>query len=252
MADFLKAQEKVKKHEGGYQNNPNDRGNYIAVGTKNGRPSYDWAKRKDGKFVSPYGGKVYLVGTKYGVAAPTLANFLGRMITAEEMKNLDYNTVLQLFKTVYWDTIRGDQIKDQSVAEILYDAQIQHSPQAVAKIVSDSIGREIKIPLKAHALDSINGYSNQEELFSKIKTAREKYYKSLNDPSFEKGWLKRLSQYTYSGIKQAVAEVKEAASGAKKVVLENPGLSVAGAIGLTAAAAVAVSALSSSSSNSSK
>ena len=248
MADFLKAQEKVKKHEGGYQNNPKDRGNYIAVGTKNGRPSYDWAKRgKDGKFVSPYGGKVYLVGTKYGVAAPTLANFLGKMITAEEMKNLDYNTVLRLFKTVYWDTIRGDQIQDQSVAEILYDAQIQHSPQAVAKIVSDSLGREVKIPLKAHALESINTFPNQEELFSKIKSSREKYYKSLNDPTFEAGWLKRLSNYTYSGLKEAVAEVKQAASNVKKVVQENPGLSVAGAIGLTAAAAIAVSALSSSS-----
>jgi lysozyme family protein len=222
MADFKIAQAKVKKHEGGYTANPKDLGNWLAV---NGA-KFGWAKKEKGtgKIISPIGGSVILVGTNFGVAAPTLAAWYGRTVTADEMKSLPYATAEKIFKNSFWDLpFKGDQIKDQSLAEIIYDANIQHSPQAVGKILSDSLGTSVKVPLSASVVTAINN-SNAADLFEKIKTARINYYNSLNDPEFAKGWANRIKSYVYSGaqvVKQAAAKATESAK-------SNPGTTVAG------------------------
>ena len=64
MADFNKAHKYIIQEEGGYQDMPNDTGNYT-----------------DG----------VLIGTNYGISADTLKSFLGRTPTKDEMKNLSFD-----------------------------------------------------------------------------------------------------------------------------------------------------------------
>jgi len=225
MADFKAAQKKVKEHEGGYTDNPKDIGNWLAVnGTK-----YAWAKKDKttGQLISPIGGKLILVGTNYGVAAPTLADYYKRPVSKEEMMKLPYSTAELIFKKNFWDIpLKGDKIKDQAIAEIIYDAIIQHSPKALSKILSDSTGKVMSIPLTDAMVDILNT-SNQQTLFEKIKESRKQYYLGLNNPAFEKGWLKRIASFSYTGIQKAAEAVKE-----------NPGTSAGVALLLVAGTAL--------------
>jgi len=226
MADFKIAQQKVKGHEGGYSSDKTDVGNWLAVNGK----KFGWAAKEKGtgKIISPIGGELVFVGTNFGVAAPTLAAWEGRPVTADEMKALTYEKALKIFKNAYWDLpLRGDTIADQSIAEIIYDANIQHSPGGMSKILTEATGQKITIPIDAKEVAIINSFE-PKQLFEKIKTARKNYYIGLKDSVHEKGWLKRLESYTYSGVQAVVEKGKEAVAAAK----ENPGTAVAGVAAL--------------------
>lgn len=107
MAIFQTAYQQVLQHEGGYQSSPKDAGNYV-----NG----------------------VLVGTKYGIAAKTLARFRGTAITANDMKNLQPAEAAQITKAAYWDKMKGDAIKSQAVANQLLDFYF-HVPGYAGKVL---------------------------------------------------------------------------------------------------------------------
>ncbi len=102
MAEFLEAFYLTERHEGGYTKNPADNGNWTS-----GRV-----------------GVGELIGTMFGVSAPLLALFLGRIPTAEEMKSLSIETVKIIFKRFYWNKIKGDNIESQMLANKFYDNSI--------------------------------------------------------------------------------------------------------------------------------
>ena len=205
MADFIIAQDKVKKAEGGYTDNPKDGGNWLDIkGSKTGS-----VKMVGGKPKSKLGGKPVLVGTNFGVAAPTLAAYLNRPITAAEMKAYRYEDALKLYKNSYWKPIGGDTINDQNVADLLYDSIVQHGAGGTGKILSKALGKTIRLPIdnqKASLINSVSG----SELFNKIKDARLAYYETLpNYDTFGKGWLNRMEGLVYSGARAAASAVSE-------------------------------------------
>lgn len=102
MADFLKAYAKTAQSEGGYTAHPTDNGN--------------WTGGRQGSGV--------LIGTNYGVSAPLLCQYLGRRATISDMKNLSHDTVKSLFKKLYWDAVKGDEIINQELAEEFFDDAI--------------------------------------------------------------------------------------------------------------------------------
>ena|SRR3990172_2008728 len=94
MANFDIAQGLVKISEGGFQKNPNDNGN--------------WTRGKKGVGV--------LIGTNWGISAPTLGRYYGRVATEAEMRNLSYETAYEIYKKYYWGIIKGDLINNQKGA----------------------------------------------------------------------------------------------------------------------------------------
>lgn len=105
MASFRKAQKIVGLIEGGYQDDPRDTGNY-------------------------YQGK--LIGTNWGISAPTLASYLGRTPTKSEMINLSRSTAEQILKVNYWFKNHFDRLKNQSLATLIYDGTVNHGAAATA------------------------------------------------------------------------------------------------------------------------
>lgn len=175
MADFRKAQAKVKVFEGGYSNDPRDKGNFV-----------------DGK----------LIGTNHGISAPVLKEWLGRTPTVDDMKNLSYETALQIYKKNYWNPIGGDRINNQSIAELLYDHAVNAGLGNAAKVVSDSLGVKVGIPFTT-TVDRINSHPNQKELFEKIKEARKQHYERLGGYALN-SWLNRLKAITFQDIQNNI------------------------------------------------
>jgi lysozyme family protein len=179
MAQFEKSQKNVGISEGGYQNDPKDTGNW-------------------------YMGK--LIGTNWGISAPTLGGYLGRIPTAQEMKTLAKATAVAILKTNYWTANNFDRLKNQSVATMLYDGVVNHGNSAMRKLVERVLSRfrkslaSYKVFTK-EGIDILNTL-NQKELFSALKNARKTKYESLNNSRYLKGWLNRLERIHFEEVKK--------------------------------------------------
>lgn len=167
MASFVQAHKVVAKSEGGYTNNPKDRGNYV-----------------DGE----------LVGTNFGISAPILKTYLGRKISVDDMINISPKDVATIYKKNYWDKIEGDLIKNQSIALMLYDAIVNQGSGATRSMVKNAL-QEQKIPYDGIEASSINK-ANQKKFYKSIYNQRLQRYEG-GQKEFREGWIKRLNDLSF-------------------------------------------------------
>ena len=100
----------------------------------------------------------------------------------------------------YWDFVRADEMKNQSLAEIISDWIINSGPYPV-KIIQRLVGVTPDGRVGDGTLNAINN-ADQRWLFEEIKKEREKWYYDLvrRDPSQRKfltGWLNRLYSFHF-------------------------------------------------------
>ena len=116
-----------------------------------------------------------------------------QLITEEDFK--------KVLKRNFWDKWKADEIKNQSVAEILVDWLWASGkwgiikPQQLLGVKEDGI-------VGKQTLAAVNGYPNQRQLFEALKNARKAYINKLikADPSQivnKKGWLNRINALEY-------------------------------------------------------
>jgi len=168
MASFDEAQRIVSQIEGGYQNMKNDPGNWT-------------------------GGKVgvgKLVGTKYGISAPTLMRFLGRDITEQDMRNLDYETAKQIYKQNYWDKIGGDRLNNQSIANLIYQTAVHFGVNGALNLIKRATGVN-------YSPEYVNSLSEQQkrDYFNKIKDELVRVY---SKSQWAAGFLRRLNYFNFA------------------------------------------------------
>jgi lysozyme family protein len=181
-SDFKAAQDIVKEVEAGYSNDKKDSGNYI--NTKNGR---------------------IFIGTNHGISAQILAEYLGRTPTQKEMKNLDYETALKIYKNKYWDAQNLGYYRDQNVANIIYDGCVNQGINGMKKIL-----REVYYENGINISDNENPFNvkyikitnhlDQKIFFNSIKSHRESRYRQAKTfKTHGTGWLNRLDKFQYNG-----------------------------------------------------
>lgn len=167
MANINKLIPHILKWEGGWSNNPSDKGGptmkgitlavYAAYCGKKGKPN---PTQKDLKQISKY----------------------------------EWEDIL---KSMYWDRWKADNINNQSIANLLVDWLwtsgqwgIKYPQQVLGVIVDGQVG--------AKTLAAINNYPDQKELWQKLWNRRKKHFESIannnpNQKKFLKGWLNRLN-----------------------------------------------------------
>ncbi len=174
MANFTVFSNLVLRLEGGYQNHPSDKGNYNSLGQ--------------------------LVGTNLGISAPVYENWINRPPSAMDMKAIDKATANAIYKVLYWDKVKGDAMKTQELANLIADHAVNAGTGSAGKIVQRVLNTHFGSRL---AVDGVIGNLtisdvnavNQSKLFDAILAARERFYKSLNQPAFLQGWLHRLRPF---------------------------------------------------------
>lgn len=182
MADFSQAQEFVKQAEGGYTDDPRDRGNYVDS---------------------------LLIGTNHGISAPILKSWLGRTPTVAEMKNLSYKTALQIYKANYWDALALTLINNQSIALLIYDGAVNQGVSRIKGVVVDSL-RDVGVNASRQDRPNdlavkING-APQQRLYDAIKKNRKASYSS--ESPFYAGWMNRLNNLAFTISEKTKGVVK--------------------------------------------
>jgi len=102
MADFITAYNRTGKFEGGYVNDPNDNGGetYFGIARKS-HPNWE--------------GWSIIDSQKKKVGFPkNLSDKRSSLVTLEQ----------KFYKTNYWDIVWGDKIKNQFVANDMYDTAV--------------------------------------------------------------------------------------------------------------------------------
>ena len=183
-SDFKESQKLVAISEAGYSDDRSDTGNWVDV---------------------PGHGKRF-VGTKYGISAPILQEYLGRLPKAEDMKNLSYETALKIYKADYWDAQNLQEFSDQNVANLLYDGCVNQGAEGTKQVLRDALrANGVKITdsenpfnkkriLEANSLDS-------KDLFDSVKEFREsRYREAATFHVHGDGWLARLDSIQYNNV----------------------------------------------------
>lgn len=170
MAKIDKLAPIISKWEGGFVNDPADKGGATNMGITIGTwKSVGYDKNKDAK------------------------------IDEKDIKLLDKKD-FEAVLLKYWNKWKADEIKNQSVANILVDWYWGSGkwgiliPQRLLGVTDDGIVGKMTIG----RLNEMN----QEQFFNKIVEARKKFLNDIvkNNPSqkrFIKGWLNRLADFKY-------------------------------------------------------
>jgi lysozyme family protein len=164
--NYLDAINKVLEHEGGYVNNPLDTG---------GR-------------------------TNFGITQATYEKFLGRKLSSAEadsvMKNMPKGNAVAIYKTMYWDAIQGDKIKQYAIAAIIFDQAVNRGVSAAVKQAQRILGLAQDGKIGPVTIATLNGVKDTD-FIPKYLTESINAYKTIvaNNPSqsvFLNGWLKRV------------------------------------------------------------
>ena len=158
----------IKRWEGGYSDNPNDRGG----------------------------------ATNSGVTLAVYQSVYGKNKTKNDLKRMTNEQWNYIFTKLYWNKWKADDIKNQSIANILVDWVWMSGLGTIKKIQSlfgltadGIVGNKTILYINSH---------DQEEVFNKIWNRRKSFYESLvkNNPSqkvFIKGWMNRLNTFKFQG-----------------------------------------------------
>ena len=175
MASFSEVWKKTKGFEGGYQAMPKDSANYCP------------AKGKPGS---------QLIGTKFGISAIGMAQYKKKCPTVAEMKNLTEPEAMKVAKSQYWDQIKGDKIKSQALAHLIFDITYGGSsgPLQVRQSINTLAGKNTVKEFKSFTLsdDDINWINKLDEkkLFAEIYEKRLAFY---SGSTYQEGLTNRLN-----------------------------------------------------------
>ena len=174
MADSSKLVPFILSKEGGYSNDKDDKGGP----TKHGITLATWRKvgyDKNGDGV----------------------------INKEDIKLLTEYDFHRVFKRNYWDACKADQIKDQSVANLLVDFAYNSGVARVSKFIQKIVGVTADGTIGSKTINAINNYPRgQRQLFSTLKQRRINYLNGIvianpTQKKFYNGWMNRVNAIGY-------------------------------------------------------
>ena len=191
FANFERAQHLVKTVEAGYSSDRKDTGNWIDV---------------------PGGGQRF-IGTNHGISAPVLAQYfkdkgINRLISKQDMMDLEYETALEIYKKDYWNAAGLSNFKSQSIANVLYDECVNQGVGAAlsdAKKSMENMGHETDEigswkDFHKELTPKVNKMSTKEKkkLFNQIKAERLERYEGADTwEDHGEGWQNRLNDIAF-------------------------------------------------------
>ena len=156
-ANFFKSLALVLKHEGGFVDHPEDPGG----------------------------------ATNKGITHKTYADFLERPLEdVEELKNIPNEHVELIYKNLYWDKVKGDELPG-GVDFATFDWAVNSGPGRAARGLQKVVNATPDGAIGPLTLAAVKG-KGSEGVIQELTKEREEFYRSLRTfETFGKGWLRR-------------------------------------------------------------
>jgi hypothetical protein len=152
----------LMKLEGGFQNMPEDKGNFY---------------------------KGENVGTNLGISGAQYERLFGEAPTEEKMRALTPEKVKAVYKEKYWDANKVGEMPTD-LQEMVFNMFVMTSPKNVVKAIQRASGAKEDGIMGPQTLKAMRGVSKEE-----IWEEYHKYLKSLKSYSkFGKGWQNRYKE----------------------------------------------------------
>lgn len=166
MSDFFDFAFKYTiKNEGGFVNNPNDKGG----------------------------------PTKWGIIQREYSKYLGHWASLEEMKSMPIDHARDIYKKKYWASIKLHLIESENVAIALFDRAVLNGLRGVSNFVRKVLDKESK-PLSQFydCIDEVNA-TNPQAFVLRLADVCEAHHRARveSDPSqkvFLLGWTRRVEK----------------------------------------------------------
>jgi len=123
-----------------------------------------------------------------------------------EMKDLPKPLAKEIFKNIFWDKIRLDEVKDDLLAQLMLDASINHGQARAVIFAQQAYNVLSSSPIKVdgiigtQTLKALNGYPHPFMLKLWYLIVRGRFFREIvkNDSSqktFIRGWTNRLDRW---------------------------------------------------------
>ena len=156
----------IRKWEGGYVNDPDDKGGC----------------------------------TMMGVTIATYRKYYGKDKTCADLKKITDDEWLEIFKKGYWEPWKADQIKNQSIAQLVVDCGWGSGPKTAIKKVQAALGCKADGIVGPKTLAALNAYPSVG-VFRKLWSMRYSWLHQIasvgNNKKYLRGWLNRLNDIKY-------------------------------------------------------
>lgn len=178
MSEFQPAYDLMIVNEGGYQNHPNDPGNYNSNNV--------------------------LVGTNWGISALTYERYFNQVPTEQDMRNLSKSQAAQIYRSDFWNPYNIKGIREQFIANQIFDIRVHHSNWMwIINRAFNQVGAITSLTTGWSNTNTINKINNLPDPYAfnnALVDQRLAYFDYLiqRDPAlaaFRNGWMARADRY---------------------------------------------------------
>ena len=139
--------------------------------------------------------------TNKGVTLNTFRSVYGRAKTINDLKRMTDNEWRHIFKLLYWDKCKADDIADKSIANLLVDWAYNSGTSLAIRHIQRIVGVNADGIMGNITLSAINNHSPLP-LFGALKQDRIAFFnatakKNPRKKKFLKGWLNRVNHFAY-------------------------------------------------------
>ena len=155
--NFEPALAALLKHEGGYVNHPKDPGGM----------------------------------TNLGVTKRVWEAYIGKEVTEDDMRNLTPYVVAPLYKTRYWDAVKGDELP-AGVDMCVFDCAVNSGAGRAVRLLQKTVGVKDDGMIGPATLNAVRSKAVQD-VIERFSDHRQKFLESLPTfGDFGKGWTRRV------------------------------------------------------------
>jgi lysozyme family protein len=129
-----------------------------------------------------------------GVTHKTYADYLGRAVTHDELREIPEEHLADIYRKRYWDTCRCSDLPD-GLDLVVFDTAVNTGPAQAARLLQRIVGVPADGGIGPKTLVAVNDYvaaHGLHELIEAYTEARQNFYRLLPTyVHFGEGWRKR-------------------------------------------------------------
>lgn len=153
--------------------------------------------RREGGFVDHHddpGG-----ATRYGITQKTLSEWRGKLVSKDDVRNLDQDEARDIYRRRYVLDPGYHQIGDDHLAALLVDSGVQHGPRRATMWLQEAVGAVPDGVIGPQTLSALRRH-RPRDVYLEVLARRAEFYGEIisenrSYASFALGWARRIGEF---------------------------------------------------------